>query len=42
MQILPESNNIFFMTKMLDNGHFLFTYKRNMIKTGEKKFLKPG
>lgn len=32
MQILSESNNIFFITKMLDNRHFPFTYNGDEIK----------
>lgn len=39
MQTLFQSNNTFFMTKILDNRHFLFTYNRNGIKTDEEDFF---
>lgn len=38
MQTLSKSDNTFLITKMLENGHFPFTYNRNEIKTGEKDF----
>lgn len=42
MQTLFESNDISFMTKILNNKHFSFIYNKNEIKTGEKEFRKPG
>lgn len=41
MQILPLSNDLTLIEKMLDDGHFLFTYNSNKIKKGKKDFLKP-
>lgn len=42
MQTLSESNDTFFMTRMLDDGHFPFTYNRNEIRMGKEDFFKPG
>lgn len=39
IQILFKSDNIFFLIKILDNTHFLFTYNRNKIKIDKKGFL---
>lgn len=41
MQNLFKSNNTFFITKMLDNGYFSFTYNRNEIRISDKDFSKP-
>ena len=42
IQTLSKSDNIFLMTKTLDNGYFPFTYNGNEIGMGEEEFLKPG
>lgn len=34
-----KSDNIFFMTRMLENGYFLLTYNRDKIKTGKEEFF---
>lgn len=40
MQTLFESNNISFITKMLDDRHFPFTYNKNEIRTDKENFSK--
>lgn len=42
MQTLSESDDISLMTRMLDDGHFPFTYNADEIKTGEEEFPEPG
>ena len=42
MQTLSESNNTFLITKILNNGHFAFTYNGDKIGIGEKYFSEPG
>lgn len=42
MQILSESDKTSPMTKMLNDGHFLFIYNKDEIQTGEEDFAEPG
>lgn len=41
MQILFESDDTSFMTRILDDGHLLITYNGDKIKTGEENFSEP-
>lgn len=42
MQTLSESDDTSLMTRMLDDGHFPFTYNGDEIRTGEEDFPEPG
>ncbi len=42
VQLLPESNDLALIQKMLDDGHFPFTYNGDEIKKDKGDFLKPG
>lgn len=42
IQTLSESDNTSFITRMLDDRYFPFTYNGNEIEMGKVKFLKPG
>ncbi len=42
MQLLPESDDLTLIQRMLDDGHFPFTYNGNEIKKIEGDFPKSG
>lgn len=42
MQTLFKFNNIFFITKILNNRYFFSIYNKNQIEISEKKFSKFG
>ncbi len=42
VQLLPESDDLTLIQRMLNDGHFLFTYNGNEIKKDEGDFPEPG
>ncbi len=42
MQLLPESDDLTLIQRMLDNSHFPFTYNGDEIKKDEDDFSEPG